>query len=295
MSVQITTAFVQAYSSAVQLLSQQRASYLRSGVRVETGVVGKRAFFDQVGASAARKRTSRHADTPLMNTPHARRSVPMVDYDWADLIDKEDTVRTLGEFTNPYTQAAAGAMGRAMDDELIAAADGTAFTGEEGATQTAFDTNMIVNVQVGITPAADTGLNVGKLRRAKRLLDANEVDPIIPRFIACNAVQMDKLLGETQATSADFNTVKALVQGEINSFVGFTFLTSQRLGVDSSNDHKILFWAQNGLLLAIGAEPTPRIAERPDKNFATQAFYAMTIGATRMEEAKVGYIACDVT
>jgi len=71
MSSQITTAFVQQYSANIQMLSQQMGSLLRDRVRLES-VVGKNAFFDQVGSVTAVLRTSRHSDTPQIDTPHAR-------------------------------------------------------------------------------------------------------------------------------------------------------------------------------------------------------------------------------
>jgi hypothetical protein len=80
MSIQITTAFVQQYKDNVYHLTQQRGSKLRQGVRVES-VMGKSSFYDQMGPTAARKRTSRHADTPRMDTPHNRRRVTLDDYD----------------------------------------------------------------------------------------------------------------------------------------------------------------------------------------------------------------------
>lgn len=209
MSVQITTAMVEQYAANVSHLAQQKGSRLRGAVRVET-VVGKNAFFEQLGSVAARKRTSRHSDTPQMDTPHARRRVSLVDYDYADLIDNEDRVRTLVDPTGPYAQAAAFSLGRAMDDEIITAADGAANTGVDGSTSTAYDSSMTVDVQVGISPAADTGLNVGKLRAAKENLDAGDVDPEMPRFCIINAKQLSNLLAETEVTSSDFNTVKAL-------------------------------------------------------------------------------------
>lgn len=121
MSTQVTTAFVQQFSSNVQLLSQQRGSLLRGAVSEES-VTGEKAFFDQVGAAAAIKRTSRHGDTPLVETPHSRRMVTMDSYEWADLIDDADKVRMLIDPTSTYAQAAAAAMGRAMDDAIIEAA-----------------------------------------------------------------------------------------------------------------------------------------------------------------------------
>ena len=92
MSVQITTAFVEQYKGNVEHLVQQKGSRLRSSVRVET-VTGKNAFFEQLGTTSASKRTSRHSDTPRLDVPHARRRVSLVDFDWADLIDREDQIR----------------------------------------------------------------------------------------------------------------------------------------------------------------------------------------------------------
>ena len=84
MSVQITTAFVEQYKGNVEHLVQQKGSRLRAAVSSET-VVGKNAFFEQIGSTAAQKRTTRHSDTPRMDTPHSRRRVSLVDYDWSDL------------------------------------------------------------------------------------------------------------------------------------------------------------------------------------------------------------------
>lgn len=279
MSSQITTAFVQQYSQNVQLLSQQKGSLLRDKVDVES-IVGKNAFFDQVGVATAVKRTSRHADTQQMDTPHARRRCSLVDYEYADLIDEQDKVRMLIDPTSSYAQAAAFAMGRAMDDEIISAATGTAFTGETGSTST----TLPVGQQ--ITEAGTDGLTIDKLREAKKILDLNSVDPSIPRYIIVSPKQIDDLLGTTSVTSSDFNTVKALVQGEVNAFMGFNFIVSNRLSIASSK-RKCIAYAMDGIKLALGKDVMSRIEERADKGYATQVYYCMSIGATRMEEEKV--------
>jgi len=292
-SVQITTAFVEQYKGNVEHLVQQKGSRLREAVSVET-VVGKNAFFEQIGSTAAQQRTSRHADTPRMDTPHSRRRVSLTDYDWADLIDDEDAVRLLISPQSPYASAAAWAMGRAMDEAIVAAADGSAFTGVAGGTTTSYTAGNTVDVQVGVSPAADTGLNVGKLRAAKQVLDANEAEDG-DRYCVINAKQLQNLLGETETTSSDFAVVKALVSGEIDSFLGFKFIRTELIGTDSNSDHKVLFWQKAGMKLAIGAEPSIKISERADKNHATQVFASMAIGSTRMQEELVGYIECDPT
>lgn len=288
MSSQITTSFVKQFGSTVQLLSQQRGSMLRMAVRNET-IHAEEAFYDQIGATTAIKKTARHSDTPLIDTPFSRRRVAPEDYEWADLIDKEDRLRQLIDPQSPMVQSAAYAFGRAVDDALIAAADGTAYTGKTGATSTAYDTDNDVAVSVG---GSNTGLNLAKLIEAKHILDKNEVDPSIPRYVVANSKQMSNLLGVTEVKSADYNTVKALVQGEINTFLGFNFIRTERIGVDGSSNDKVLFFARDGLLLATAAEMRARISERDDKSYATQVYVSMTFGATRMEEAKVGRILC---
>ena len=285
MSTQITTAFVNQFSSNVQMLSQQMGSLLRTAVDSES-VNGEKAFFDQVGAASAVLRTSRHADTPLVETPHSRRMVTMSDYEYADLIDDQDKVRLLVDPTSTYSRAAAAAMGRAMDDVIITAALGTANTGKDGSTSTALPAGQKI-------AHGSAGLTIAKLVSAKELLDAASVDPSIPRYIVVSPKQSSDLLNNTTVTSSDFNTVKALAQGEINSFVGFQFIVSNRLNTDSNSDRQVIAFASDGIKLAVGKEPAARIDERADKSYSTQVYYCQSIGATRMEEEKVVEIACN--
>ena len=279
MSNQITTAFVQQYSNNVQMLSQQKGSLLRNTVDSET-IVGKNAFFEQVGQAVAQKRTTRHADTPQIDTPHSRRRVSMVDYEYADLIDKQDQVRTLIDPTSSYAQAAAFALGRSMDDEIISAVSGNAFSGETGSTTVALPSAQ------KITESGTDGLTLAKLRQAKEKFDSASVDPSIQRYLVVGPKQISDLLNTTQVTSSDFNTVKALVNGEINQFLGFTFVTSNRLSIASSK-RLCLAYAADGIKLALGQDIMTRIDERSDKGYATQVYVCMTMGATRMEEEKV--------
>lgn len=284
MSTQITTAFVNQFSANVQMLSQQMGSLLRNAVDVES-VNGEKAFFDQVGSAAAVKKTSRHADTPLIETPHTRRMVTMADYEYADLIDDQDRVRLLIDPTSTYGRAAAAAMGRAMDDEIIAAALGTALTGKDGSTSTVLPAGQKI-------AHGSTGLTIAKLLSAKETLDAASVDPSIPRHIVVSPKQVSDLLNNTTVTSSDFNTVKALAQGQLSSFVGFNFIVSNRLTTDSNSHRQVIAFASDGIKLAMGKEPSAKIDERADKSYATQVYYCQTIGATRMEEAKIVEIAC---
>jgi hypothetical protein len=236
MSVQITTAFIEQYKSNVFHLAQQKGSRLRDAVRTET-VVGKSHFFERIGSTAALKRTSRHSDTPRVDTPHSRRKVSMDDYDWADLIDQEDKVRMLISPQSEYAQAGAWAMGRAMDDAIIDAASGNAFGGVAGGSTVALPSGQkIVH--------GSAGLSVTKLIEAK------------------------------------------------DTFMGFNFIRTERLDTNSSSNRLVLAFAKSGIGLAVGSDIQTRISERADKNYATQVFLSMTIGATRIEDEKVVEIEC---
>ena len=227
MSSEITTAFVKQFSANVFHLSQQKGSRLAPLVRNESQR-GKSAFYDRIGAVTAQKRVSRHADTPQIDTPHSRRRVTLVDYEWADLIDDADKLRMLIDPTSDYAQAAMWALGRAKDDVIIENALGNAYGGEEGAsTVTLANANKVAAFDG--TATTGNNLNIQTLRKVKERFDSNDVDESIPRYIAIGSSQLQALLGETAIQSADYNTVKALVQGEIDTFLGFKFIRTERL------------------------------------------------------------------
>lgn len=287
MSDQVTTFFVEQFRRGIDLNVQQMGSRLRNAVRLETGVVGKRAAFDRISATAAILKTTRHGDTPLVNTPHARRWATMKDYEWADLIDDADRLKLINDPASAYSRNAAMAMGRAMDDEIISQFFATSTIGEDGDSTVTFANDGGTSVA-----ASATGLTVAKLIAAKEALDANENDPMEPRFFACSAGQISDLLNETEVTSSDFNSVKALVQGDVNTFMGFNFIRTERLDVDTSNDRRCCAWRQSAMILGLAQDSRARISERDDKSYSMQVFYSQSLGATRAEGEGVVEVLC---
>ena len=221
MSTQITTAFVQQYRANVEHLLQQKGSRLRPYVRVETQNA-EFDFYDRIGATSAQEVTGRHQDTPLVNVPHDRRRVSLRDFDWAELIDRPDRIRLLIDPTSPYSQNASYALGRKMDEIILEAMFNSVSTGKTGSSTVTFPAAQQIAVNfVESGSAANSGLTIGKLRKAKQMLDASETDPADPRYIVVTAKQVTDLLQTAEVTSADFNSIKALVQGDVNTFMGF--------------------------------------------------------------------------
>jgi hypothetical protein len=291
MSFQVTTHFVQQYSTNIQLLLQQKGSKLRDAVTVNS-YVGKAAkAVEQVGAVEPVKNQSRHSDTPLISTPADARWVYPNDYDWADLIDDQDKLRMLIDPTSSYVQNGVYALGRAQDKEIIAAIFGSSNTGENGSTAVAFPSAQQVAVDAGSSAA--TGLNIAKLRAAKKLLMAANVDiDNDPLYVAITAAEHDALLNEAQVISLDYNAKPVLVDGKVTSFMGFEFIHTELLTTDASGYRRIPVWAKSGMHLGMWNDIKTSIDRRPDKRNAYQVYVTGTYGATRLEEKKVVEIKC---
>lgn len=310
MSQLITEAFVQQYNANIMMLSQQRGSKLEGTVK-QTTQKGTTQYFDQIGTVAAVKKTGRHSSTPQLDTPHSRRSVTLTDYEWADMIDDQDKIRMLIDPTSDYSMAAAWAFGRAKDTEIIQAALGTAMTGQKGNVAVALPNTQKYAANNGTNL---TDLNVRTLRAVKRKFDAAEV--MAPRYMAITAAQLESLLAQTEVTNADYNSVRALVNGEVNSFVGFNFTqlellplttatsANQTTGGDvngsvagsivalTGTNRACIAYTQEGILLSKGEDFVTKISERDDKSYSTQVYARMSIGATRMEEVQVVEVIC---
>lgn len=284
MSFDIPVSFVQQFSSTIYMLAEQRYSRLRGAVMVQP-VTGESFAVERMGGVSVNQVTSRHGDTPLNSTPHTRRWGFISDYDVADLIDKPDKAKLLIDPTSGYVMRHAGAMGRGMDDAIITAATGTAATGHTGTGTASLSGNQVI-------ADGSVGLTIDKLMQAKQVLDQNEVEEFYPRFWACSAKQIRDLLNDDKITSADFNVVQALVQGKVDTFLGFKFIRTERLASPSTNIRRNFCWAQPGLVLGVQAEPSSAVDVRPDKRRSQQVYTAGSWGAVRVEDEMVVQVDC---
>ncbi len=132
MSFQITTAFRNTYARNIMMLAQQKGSRLRSSVMVESGRLGEKHFVDQIGSITPVEVTDRHGDSPQIDTPHERRLLTVRDFEFGDIIDDPDLVRTLDSPQNKYVQAYSMGFGRQMDQTIIDNGLGASFSGKDG-------------------------------------------------------------------------------------------------------------------------------------------------------------------
>lgn len=303
MSMEISVAEVEQFRSNVIHLAQQKTSRLWSFVQLKDNVKGKAEYFERIGKSKMRKRTTRHPDSPQMDTPHSRRKVSLATTDWGDFVDTADMHRVLIDPVSAYTASASSAVGREKDKTIIDACVGNAYGGAAGAD--------VIALPAAQKIAADNiGLTITKLKKAKKTMDEAEIDDE-GRVIVVSSQQISDLLDDAKFTSVDFNTIKALVSGTVDNYMGFKFVRIEpRKGAPTAgtasgdNEHGlpfnastdvtscIAFWGM-AIGLAIGQMDNFKFTERADKSFAKYLYCEMDIGGGRTQEEGVVMIDCD--
>jgi Phage capsid protein len=294
MSAPIGTLLTQQYTSAVELLLQQNGPRLRGAVK-ENSYIGEAANpVDQLGQVRPVKNRPRNSDTPLLSVPTDRRWIYPNDYEAADLIDQQDKLRTIDQVDNPYVEVGRLAVARAVDDEILLATFGTAQTGKNGATSTAFPGSQSVAANYGA--AANTGLTVAKIRKVRQLLMSAGADYMNdPIFAAITTLDHDSMLAETQIINSDyFGGMPAVADGIVSKFLGINFIIVEFTDTVYSaqatmggGTRQVPFWLKSGMQLGIWGDLSARIDERPDKSYATQWYTKVTCGSTRLQEKKV--------
>jgi len=285
--------YAQAYAQNIMQLAQQKYSKLMPLVYMKPNVKAKTFFQDQIGKWSMQTKGGRNVQTPNNDPQLARRMGTLVDYHDNRLLDRGDELRMISDPRSAYTIAGAASLGRQIDTVIANKVLAAANTGESGSTSITLGTTAItahVNPTGGVTGTAAT-LTFARVRAAKRALDLEDVE-MEDRFFVVSPQGMDQLLNTTQATSSDYAAVKALVRGEIDTWMGFKWVVSTNLS--SSGTITSCFAMQRyALCLALGSEPIVRTDERRDLSYSWQVYYELNIGAVRLEEARV--VQMDVT
>ena len=292
MSFQITEAFVQQFSTNFYELAQQRTSRLSPFVNVEEGIVGQSKSVERVGKTEAYDITSRHADTKYVETPHSRRWLDLQDKAWSDLVDEMDKIKMLADPTSVYPRLGLQALNRAKDDIIISAVRSAARAG----------TGSVVLPSSQKILEGGVGLTLAKLLTTKEILDASELEgdmgdsmdgqqAMPQRVLVCSSKQLTNLYGTTEIKSIDYNSVKALANGQIDTFMGFKFVRSERLS-KASTARLCLAWVKPAVTLGIGKDIVSSIDMLPTKNYSVQVYARMSLGAVRVEDEGVVTIEC---
>jgi len=273
----ISNAFVTLFDAEVkQAFQAQRA--LAGLVRERNGVEGSTVKFPKIGKGSATIRIPQSDVTPL-NVTYSQVTATLSDYNAAEYSDIFHQAKVNFDERRELVQVVSNAIGRRMDQLVLDAL-------------AASSTSLTVSNDIGAT---DSNLNVAKLRRAKKLLDQYNV-PAEGRVMVISAAGLEGLLGETQTTSADFNSVQALVSGSIDTFLGFKFITlgdraEGGLPIDGSLDRVCYAFHKDAVGMGIGMAQKTEINYVPEKtSFLVNSMFSA--GAVAIDDEGIVKITC---
>jgi len=277
MAIQVSNAFVTLFDSEVKQ-AYQGQRMLAGLTRERSNVEGSTVKFPKIGKGTATIRVPQTDVTPL-NVSYSQVTATMSDFIAAEYSDIFNQQKINFNERQELVQVVSGAIARRMDQVCL------------DALAAASSPNTVGN-DIGGT---DSNLNVAKMRAAKKALDAKNV-PADGRVLVIHANSLDSLLGETEVTSSDFNTVKALVQGDINTFLGFNVVTlgdrdEGGLPIDGSNDRTVYAFHRDALGLGVGMGQTSRVDYIAEKtSFLVASMFSA--GAVSIDDEGIVNITC---
>lgn len=268
--------YAQAYGQNIIQLAQQKYSKLINTVYMKPNVKGKTFFQDQIGEWAMSTKGGRNVQTPNNDPALARRMGVMLDYHDNRMLDRGDELKSISDPRSAYTIAAARSLGRKIDDVIIAAAvSTTTASGETGST----------TAPTTATLAITTGmLHIGDVANMKLALDNSDVEQE-DRILVITPTLLASALADEKITSADYAAVKALVNGQIDTYMGFKWIQSTRIAEQSGLEG--LVYQKYALCLAMAAQPMVKTDQRADLSYSWQIYYELNCGAVRLEEDRI--------
>ena len=275
MAQSITNAFVTLFDEEVKQAYQGEA-LLRGTMRTRSGVQGNTVKFPKIGKGVATVRVPQTDVTPL-NVTYSQVTATMTDYIAAEYSDIFHQSHVNFDERRELVQVVSKSNARRMDQLCIDALN-------------AASSPSTVATTVG---GAGTNMNIEKLRAAAKAMNDNNV-PAEGRHLLMHSSQLDALLGETEVTSADFATVKALVRGEINSFMGFNIITMgdrDEGGVPKPSTRSCFAWHQDSMGYAESMSQKSEVNYIPEKtSFLVSSMFSA--GAVAIDDEGIVKISC---
>lgn len=275
MAQSITNAFVTLFDEEVKQAYQGEA-LLRGTMRTRSGVQGNTVKFPKIGKGVATVRVPQTDVTPL-NVTYSQVTATMTDYIAAEYSDIFHQTHVNFDERRELVQVVSKSIARRMDQLCIDALNAASSPS---------------TVATGVGGAA-SNMNIDKLRAAAKALNEKNV-PAEGRHLLMHSSQLDALLGETETTSSDFASVRALVRGEINSFMGFNIITMgdrDEGGVPKPSTRTCFAWHQDSMGYAESMSQKSEVNYIPEKtSFLVSSMFSA--GAVAIDDEGIVKISC---
>lgn len=246
MSKFLSSAAVQEFDSEVKH-EYQGTKTLRECVTVRTGVVGDAYKFTRMGKGLANQKATQ-ADVTPMDISHGRQTATLENWNAPEYTDIFDQAEVNFDEKSELATTIAKAIGRREDQLIIDAMAAVTFAATNDSDP---DTGRVLDI------SGTRNFDLDVIREAKGHLDDIEADTG-DRYLCLRAQALQKLLEDNQVASSDFNTVKALVNGELDTYMGFKFRvigTRAEGGLPGVAADRVAFaWHKSAVGLAIGID-----------------------------------------
>lgn len=247
MSINLSAVAVTEFDSMVKH-AYANMGLLKNAVTLRNNVVGDTYKFRRMGKGLANQKAS-SADVVAMGVGHEFKTATLANWNAPEFTDIFDAQDVNFDEKQELASTIAGALGRRCDQLVI----------------DAMDASVPLTTAV---PAGGTNLTIAKVNSAQVELRDQGV-PNTELFAVIEAGGLGGLLADEKATSSDYQAVKALVSGEINSLVGFQFIileTRTEGGLtEAANVVDSWFFQRPSVGLAIGIDMKTEINYVPEK------------------------------
>lgn len=306
---------VKAFSSNIMHLAQQKYSRLRKTARIEQ-VNGEAKRLERYGAGDALSKDEYNQNVVYSTSEQSSRWITPTTEFRAELVDHFSKLRLIYSPEAELTKSFAMTMGREIDYKVIAGLVNDAQSGKDGSTVVAVtDASKKVVQQTYSAVSGDTGdLSFEALLKAREFFMENESVMDGENIICvCTAKDIVNLLNDPKLTSSDYMQVKALVNGDINSALGFEFIRTELInnstkipnlittgatvyeptdgsvgagaGSLQAGARKVLFYTpRRAVALGITEDVKTRLDVIPEMFHSIQVLSTLDMGAVRMDE-----------
>lgn len=274
----------------------QMTERLKDKVMVESSMEGTKKRYDDLDqGTLPTAKTTRAGATNVEDLSSSSRWLSCSEFEKAHRIDEYDDEKlgSLGKPDSEILRVMFGAFARRADKTIIEALEGTVYGGEQGTNPfTLPDAQKVLVAYDNAGGSTPLGLTLEKLIAVKSKFGVNEVvgqgitgGPTEKIYMAVSQLDLDNLLRINQVTSMDYNTIRALVAGEINTFMGIEFVRTEQLTVASSK-RNCLAWVKSAVQFYAGQTRT-YLNELPESSNARQIRVTSRIGAMRRYDNRV--------
>jgi hypothetical protein len=250
MSANYTGLFVNAYNSAYAQVPQEKKNPFDGTVQV-VPITGENISFDDIGVATGKKKSTRFAKREVGDMTHRRRWIsPEYYYANPILVDKQDNIALHSDPTSAYMQSITSWVERQKRDIVLASFEASVVAGKTPGAETAFSfTDTIYTAATGsgrtivhdttdsgAAGGVSTGLTEDKIMLAQQYFSDLGNPDGAQMYICCSYKQLRDLRKSALLQSIDTSDIKALMNRQIRTLMGVTFVVTNAITVGSSND-----------------------------------------------------------